>query len=310
MNLSTVAQLKNMSSSMMVVPDDEQLRLLQSILLRIIDDITCYCDERGLCYALGGGSSLGAIRHHGFIPWDDDVDFDMPRKDYDKFIKGFSEQFSDKYVVQSPETTPSVGLPMARVRLKGTVARTHEDTSNPDCGIFVDIFVIENTFNNPVLRNLHGFACMAMGLLYSCRRFYRDKDFYLSFAGGNEDFARAVRVKAAIGRLLSLQSMDSWTHAIVATYSLCKDDSSRYVAVPAGRDHFFKELYPRDEFAATRRERFEGRLLNVPKECEKYLEHHYGDYLAIPSKDEQEHHAYLELSFGDENSRGMEKDGE
>jgi lipopolysaccharide cholinephosphotransferase len=290
--------MKNLSGNSLVVPDDDQLRLMQLIILTILDDVTSYCDREGINYALGGGSALGAIRHHGFIPWDDDIDLDMPRADYDRFIKGFPKEYESRYVVQSPELTPEIGIPLCRIRLKGTVARSHDDVSGVCCGLYIEIFVVENTFNSAALRTLHGLGCMAAGLLYSCRRFYRDKEFYLALAGDNKSFAKTIRVKAAIGRILAASTMATWTKRTMAVYSLCNDNGSQYVAVPAGRGHFFRETYLRSDFVNTRRAEFEGRMLNVPRECEKYLDHHYGDYMRLPSESEREHHAYLELDLG------------
>lgn len=300
MGLSTVGQLKKISAGDMVEPDDEMLRRLQLVILGIADDIDSYCVDNHIDYALGGGSVLGAIRHHGFIPWDDDMDIDMPRQDYDRFVKGFPEAFPDKYCVQCPELTPELGLPMMRVRLRGSVVRTHEDKDNPDAGAFVDIFVVENTHNNSLRRYLQGLHAMWDGLMYSCRRFYRDRDFYVSFFAGNSAFVRTVKIKALIGHLLAWRhTMEEWSEIIVRCYSSCKDSGSTLVSVPAGRGHFFGEIYPRDEFVATRRVPFEGRMFNVPKAAEKYLDHHYGDWHAIPSDGEREHHAFLELDLED-----------
>ncbi len=297
-SLSTVNQLKNLNTSSMVVPNDAELRQMQLVILSVLDDVVSFCEQNNIRYSLGGGSALGAVRHQGFIPWDDDVDLDMPRADYNRFVALFPQQFAEKYSVRCPELTPQDGLSMLRVRLKGTKARMHEDYNNDDCGVFVDIFPIENTYNSAFRRWLQGMSCMAVGLFHSCRRFYRDKDFYLDFAKENKEFCKSVKLKAAIGMLLSFKSMESWTKTLVRTYSQCKDDNSEYVSVPAGRGHFFDELYRRADFVETRKIAFEGRQLDVPKDAEGYLTHHYGDYMTLPSKQEQEHHAYLELDLG------------
>lgn len=298
-SLSTVNQLKNLNTSAMVIPDDDELRQVQLVILSVLDDVVSFCEQNNIRYSLGGGSALGAVRHQGFIPWDDDVDLDMPRADYNRFVKLFPQQFAEKYSVRCPELTPQDGLAMLRVRLKGTKARMHEDYANDDCGVFVDVFVIENAYNSPIRRWCQGMSCMMVGLFHSCRRFYRDKDFYLDFAKEDKQFCKAVRIKALIGKLLSFKSMESWTKTLVRVYSQCKDDNSEYVSVPSGRGHFFDELYRRADFVETRKIAFEGRQLDVPKDAEGYLAHHYGDYMTLPSKQEQEHHAYLELDLGD-----------
>ncbi len=298
MNLSTFRQLKERPSHSMVVPDDQTLEQVKRIMLGIFDDIRTFCEEQGISYVLSGGSALGAIRHGGFIPWDDDMDVNMPRADYDRFVELFPQKFEDKYLLQSPELTPQAGIAVSRVRLRGTTMRMHDDCAMDDCGIFVDIFPIENTYNNPVGRNLHGFACMATGFLYSCRRFFRDRQFYLELSEQNPSLRRVVLVKSAIGAPTAVLSMERWSKIVRDVYACCKNDQSTYVAVPAGIAHFYGELCRRDQFCDTRKAEFEGRTVCVPKDAEGYLEMHYGDWHRIPAPEERERHAYLDLDLG------------
>lgn len=298
MHLSTVNQMKTIVSPSMVVIDDETLHRLQAVLLIILDDITSFCEEEGIAYVLSGGSALGAVRHRGFIPWDDDIDIDMPRPDYDRFIAAFPARFPNKYTVQAPELTPEVGTSIARVRLRDTVMRMHDDCGATDCGVFIDVFPIENVYNNRIARNFHGAACMAAGFLYSCRRFWRDRAFYEAFAAGNRDFHRTVRIKALLGIPTAALSMKTWSRIITRVYALCKDNHSALVGVPAGRGHYWGEMCPRDVFAMSRDAEFEGRTVKIPAQAEKYLSHYYGDWQRIPAPDEREHHAYLELDLG------------
>ena len=298
MHLSTVNQMKTVVSPSMVMIDDETLHKLQAILLTILDDITSFCEEEGIAYVLSGGSALGAVRHEGFIPWDDDIDIDMPRPDYDRFIATFPQRFASKYTVQAPELTPGVGTAIARVRLRDTVMRMHDDCGQDECGIFIDVFPIENVFENPVARKLHGFACLATGFLYSCRRFWRDRKFYLDFAASNADFARVVRTKALLGIPTAIISVERWSKIITHVYSLCRNNESTLVAVPAGRGHYWGEMGRRDVFAQSRDASFEGRIVKIPRKAEEYLSYYYGDWQRIPAPEEREHHAYLELDMG------------
>ena len=301
MQLSTVGVMKTIDSPSMVHVDDESLRKIQDVLLLILDDVVEFCQKNGIEYVLSGGSCLGAVRHQGFIPWDDDMDIDMPRESYERFLELFPKAFGEKYFISSPELTPYVGIGTARVRLRGTVMRMHDDQGlhEDDCdGIFIDIFPIENVPDNVALRHLHGFACLATGLMYSCRRFWRDRAFYLSFAGDNRSFARSVRVKAALGLPLAVASMERWSTFTVKVYSLCKNAASTFVAVPFGRGHYYGELHPRKVFAESRDASFEGRTVKIPLDAEAYLAKQYGDWQRIPSVEEREHHAYLALDFG------------
>ena len=175
MSLSTLEVFKHIQPEGAVVLTDEQLLDLQKTLNGILRDIVSVCAKHHLRYFLGGGSALGAIRHHGFIPWDDDIDINMPREDHDRFVQVFRQEFGTKYWVHTPEETAGYGLLLSRVLLKGTSVRTREDFHNPECGAFIDIFVIENTYDNAFLRNIHGFGCMAFGFAQSCRKFFHKK---------------------------------------------------------------------------------------------------------------------------------------
>ena len=190
-NLATMDKLKSPNNDSMVVLAEEQLYQLQQVVLFIVDDMIAYCNQHGSLYSLRGGSALGTLRHQGFIPWDDDVDIDMPRTDYDALFKRFVGQHKDKYSVVSPELTPEKGLTAAHIRLRGTKCGLIDDYNNEDCNISVDLVSVENVYNNTVRRWWHDMKCMATGLLYSCRKFYSDCEFYMNFGRGDADFIKA-----------------------------------------------------------------------------------------------------------------------
>ena len=84
---------KNLKSGDLVTVDDEMLKKIQNVLLGILDDIITVCEKYKIPYTLGGGSVLGAVRHQGFIPWDDDIDVNFSRRDYERFIPAFRKEF-------------------------------------------------------------------------------------------------------------------------------------------------------------------------------------------------------------------------
>ena len=176
MKLSTIEAFKHLRSKDAIVLSDAQLKELQQTLNGMLFDIVDVCETYGIRYNLGGGTALGAVRHGGFIPWDDDVDINMPRTDHDRFVAIFKKEYGDRYWVHTARESKNYGLLLSRVLLKGTCVKTREDFWNEECGCFVDIFIIENTYNNPIRRKLHGFGCMALGFAQSCRKFYRDRE--------------------------------------------------------------------------------------------------------------------------------------
>ena len=302
MGLSTVNAFKHIHSSEdgIIVLSGEQLRQLQRVLNGMLADVDACCRRHGLQYVLGGGSCLGAVRHHGFIPWDDDIDINMPRADYLQFIAQFREEYGDRYWIHTPQETTGYGLTLSRVLLKGTCVRTREDFHNHDeCGAFIDIFVIENTYDNPVRRRLHGLGCMAMGLIQSCSKFWRDRKELTALAQAIEDpeerksVLRTFRIKIALGTLTAFRSTDAWTKATDRMYARCRESDSRYVTIPSGKGHFFGELYLREQLLPGIPVDYDGSQRPVPPDCDGYLRRLYGDYRKLPTEEQKESHIFF-----------------
>lgn len=315
MNLSTIAAFKHIQSKDAIVLTDAQLHELQGLLNEILMDIVSVCEAEGIRYNLGGGTCLGAVRHHGFIPWDDDIDINMPRQDHDRFVPAFLARFGDKYWVHTARTTDNYGLLLSRVLRKGTSVRTREDFWNKECGAFVDIFLIENTYDNRLLRWIHGTGCMAFGFLQSCRKFYRDRkplmkllDEATNPPAETAGYRKAFRTKIILGWFLSWMSLDGWIHAADRWYGMCHDENSRYVSVPAGRGHFWGELYRREDFVETVPMEYDGHRLQVAKDYDGYLTRLYGDYHQIPAAADQESHVFFApFDLGNSNEASVRK---
>lgn len=299
MGLSTFEMLKSARNDGMVIPTPEEHARLQEIILDMLDDVHAFCGATGITYFLSGGSVLGAVRHQGFIPWDDDADLFMPRADYLRFIEGFANAFPGKYWVESPEHTPGVGIPIARIRREGTVARLYNDMPSEHMGVCIDIFVLEDVPNQALIRTLHGIHCLAVGLFFSCRRFARDAAYYQKLAQGNASLARTTAVKIALGRLASVRSLEWWAHRVTCVYGKYRIPESTFISCPSGRLHYFGELYRREDFFPPKQAAFEGRLYNLPCHPEVYLQRLYGDWETPPAPDKREIHGYEELDLGE-----------
>ena len=298
MKLSTMLLLKNanIDYSDYIHLDGDMLRKYQLALLEITDDIVEVCEQEHITYQLSGGSCLGAVRHKGFIPWDDDMDINMLGDHFERFIKTFQKKYGDKYWIHTCHTK-DYGLLVSRIRLKDSVMRIHQDINNPEAGFFVDIFRLENTPDNPLLRKLHGVLCMGMGLLLSCRKYYKDRDIMRELGKNDKELMQSIKFKVNLGRLLSFMSLKKWAEATQKCCSLCHNGKSLYLTIPAGRKHYFGELYKRDGMENTILYEFEGRKYRIAKDYDEYLKKLYGDYMWIPPEEDREKHFLLEIKF-------------
>ena len=294
MGLSTFDAFKRLQVGGAIPLEGERLRSLQRCLLTILDDIVAVCAEENVRWTLGGGSVLGAIRHRGFIPWDDDLDLNMPRGEWTRFRKAFLARFGEKYAIYEPGSPADYPLAFPRIRLRGSRVVTREDLLLTDVepGAFIDVFMLENTFDNAVLRVLHGFGSLLLGFCYSCRKQFAERKLLRRWGMNGVAF----RAKRVLGLPLSVLSLGGWTRLWDRWNRLCENDASRLVTFPVGRRHFFGELAPRTELGESTAAEFEGRAVRIPEGAAAYMTRLYGpDYMTPPPESVRERHMVFDF---------------
>lgn len=266
---------------------------VQQLLLQMMDDIHAVCVENKLHYVITGGCALGAVRHRGFIPWDDDIDVCLPRKDYDRFRQYLMQRFPEKYYVQEIKACSAYDLNFMKVRLKGTSFCEFLDSEPDKSGVFIDVFSIENVAESFLGRYFQRLLTDGLQFICSCIRIRKKRKQLLVMAGDCQEARRAILVKSLLALPFSIIPFRRWLLWTDKALSIIKNENSAYLAIPAGVRHFKGELCPREWFFPERRVEFEGREYYTMAKVERYLEMAYGDYHRIPPENEREKHAVL-----------------
>ena len=164
------------------------------------------------------------------------------------------------------------------------------------CGIKIDIFVIENTYDNKLLRTIHGLRSEAGLLMLSCYRMHKWKTDYLEMAGDNKKAAGLIKLKAFLGAIAAILPNGGFNH-VQRVMASCRNNRSRYVVIPSGRKHFFGEVYERASYMPTIMMEFEDTFFRVSKGYDEYMTRLYGDYMTPPPETEREHHVLYDIKF-------------
>lgn len=263
---------------------DEQLHRVQREALLIFDAFKEVCDKYEIVYMMGGGSALGAVRHNGFIPWDDDIDINMPRNEFERF-KSVNTEMGKDYVLHAPNYNGTAVERFAKIFL-----RKGFDDDYLSRGTSIDIFIIENLPKNPFIRSIKGLlATITMGIA-SISTFYKaktenDKKILCSSFKG----ALAYYFRVSVGTIISFIPTPVFYDLVDKTNQYKKNTG--FSCVPSGRKHYFGEQFSTSVYLPTRKGTFEGRIVPLENNVDAYLTNLYGkDYMEIPPENKRERH--------------------
>lgn len=273
------------------IMDKKTLRKVQLVQLEIAKEIARICEENKINYYLIGGTLLGAIRHKGFIPWDDDLDIGMIRSDYEKFMQIAPKCLDDKYALIDWKSDLNYPHPMGKIIKKGTIYRESKRNDNGNQGIWVDIFPYDytlgigkdfakKTFKLKVLRSL-----------------VRAKCNYQTWQSG-EGIILSKYIKNLPFRLAAIFLKKE---TLVEKYEmLCVEDENLKYLYENGTEDYEKWCFPREYFIEQTRAEFEGCYFSIPQKYDEYLRRAYGEYMELPPENERENrHLIEEINFGE-----------
>lgn len=260
--------------------EDQIRRDVRKVQLNILKKLDEVCNNNNLRYYLAFGTCLGALRHKGFIPWDDDIDVLMPYADAKKLIS-LQNEFGDRYFVQSKETDPDYRSIAMRVRdVETTCIEADEADLRTKKGIYVDVYPYYECSANKVIRVIDILRSNMLKVLVNNR--------------APINHGRAIATIAKV--ILSLYSDTRRTRTIRRL-----EDRLSSVRGPEILDYFGQDVslltaisYPKEWFAEPSKLEFEGFLFNGATEPDKYMKKRYGDYMKLPPiEDQVVHHTYI-----------------
>lgn len=252
-----------------------EIRPLQLRILDILLAVQEVCEKHNLRYYIIAGTLLGAVRHKGFIPWDDDLDIGMPRKDYEKLMANAKEWMPEQYEVVSYETDKTYPLQFAKIQDANTtlIERMHLKYLG---GVYIDVFPLDGMTSNPIMQTWQ-----------LMRYFYYKKVLYFIYRDPyRHGHGPSSWLPLLCRKFYTLEGVQEKIKRVQKTYDY---DAHEYVV-----NHFDgrKGIMPRRYYGKPTPINFEGKQVLGVEDTNAYLTRQYGDYMTLPPVDKQRQHNF------------------
>lgn len=255
------------------------LREVQLLELEMLRDFKSVCEKHNLRYFVDFGSLLGAIRHKGFIPWDDDIDITMPYEDYAKFLKIAQEEMGEQYFIQTTETDPEFHFSYAKVKRNGTTMMDKTAKGwHVHHGVWLDIF--------PIIEINGGFE---LKLKTAIVEFYRllvcDEFFKIYPEGFRKQYGNfGLKVIKLVHKFPKKVRTRFATWLMKPIYKAKNKKLNAIVWLTISK------TVPKHIYEDSCKLEFEGETFDFPKNYEERLRLSYGDYMQLPPEEERKGH--------------------
>lgn len=268
--------------------DDETLNRLQQTLIMMLKDFTSVCEENDIEYFAIGGTLIGAVRHEGIIPWDDDIDIAYRRSDEERIIKCIKEKYGDKYWFANPELEKSFPYIPTHMCLTGTVFKEKNFDQDYKNGVFLDLYPYDELFEDKKRRRKQVWRAWFWGKLYVL---YFASSPILFISGFKAHLVRAAcKITNKLMHIFKVNPQKLYIRA--KRYgSACPESNAPSALITWIYDiDPYRGALRNDEVFPTKKARFEDIQLRIPQNTDKYLTSVYGDYMSIPPISQRHNH--------------------
>lgn len=268
--------------------DDETLKHLQQVDLKILKDFIQICEDNNLTYFIYFGSLIGAIRHQGFIPWDDDIDVVMFREDFEKLNQILEKDVNEEYIFFNVLNEDTYHYNWGRLLLKNTLFKEWwGDQVDYTPHIFIDIFILDNIPNNKFKRFIHRWTCYCLNLL-STHAIIKHENTSKIKKIIQQSIYYTVKILPISPYTLKKKCVKAFTkYQYEDCEEVCDFPSSGVMPVSFKTDWF-----------PIKKAKFEDIEVNIPNNYDKILKMDYGNYMELPPEETRFNPAPEEIDFG------------
>lgn len=261
----------------------------QTKLYELLVEFDRICKKNKINYFLDGGTFLGAVRHKGFIPWDDDLDVSMLRKDYDKFVKVINKDLKSSYFFQDMDTDPNYGCIFGKLRIKNTkyTERISINTKAKD-GIFIDIFPFDNISDNPKKAKIQFLKILIYRLMLL------NKNKYIIEAN-----TCIKKMELFIIKILSIFNTKKHIKKRINNLLIKYNNRQTNYLCNYSTPYFNKIMFDKKWFRSYDKYEFENNKFSSLKDYDLYLKYLYNDYMKLPPVEKRVSHGIVLIEYED-----------
>lgn len=277
---------------------EQESTALKKALLDMYVDIARLCEQNRLTVMLCGGSCLGAIRHKGFIPWDDDLDLLMPRNDYEQLIHILEQgALGDDYEFNTPNPKTDAKNVFLKIYRKNTKnIDIYSDTEYFPQGISIDVFALDAMPRTRIGQQFKGFIANGLQFISIVVLYAQYPSKHLNeFMSLDPYMRRRYRLKQGLGKIFGIIPHRYWVWWFDRFVACEREDLP--LGIPTGRKYYAGEIFPREVYMPAREAEFEGIKVYIPNDYDPYLKNLYRDYMQLPPVEKRERHFIVKLQL-------------